>query len=402
MGTIRLASASITSLALGLAVLGAPVAARDPATRYVDDDGMAGRTGCDGTRSVPRKIQHAIKAAGPGDTILVCPGTYTEQLSITGARDGLTLRAVEPWTAVIRTPRDLSGSPSTLITIDGVDRVRVQWLQLQARTAAPCDRLQYGVLVRDAHGTEVRSLRIEPLGPDTIGRCGYRIGIAVHRGASAFVGYNLIRDFTHTGILVQGSRTTATVYRNSIRYFHLAEAADAEQSYYPRGIESYESLVTIRANVIRGGPGPGWPTPVLDAGMDLVLGDGSIVAGNTVRRTYLGIDTHLFEEYPGGTQPRAIVRGNVITGGPPGSYGDSTGLWIGDASTYSGNRVSGYEYGAYVFSDYTVTLRGNDFRGNRLTDCYDDEQEENEAQLSTWIDNLGDTSYPPGICSPGP
>ncbi len=196
----------LVGLSVGLAALGAPVAASSPTTRYVDDDGRAGRSGCDGTRSVPRKVQHAIKAAAPGDTILVCPGTYTEQLRIRGARDGLTVKAVEPWTAVIRTPSRLTGSPSALMTIDGVDEVRIQWLQLAVRTAQPCARLHHGVLVRDAHDAQVRSLRIEPLGSDTIGRCGYRHGIVVSHGSSAMVGYNLIRDFTETGIEIIGAR----------------------------------------------------------------------------------------------------------------------------------------------------------------------------------------------------
>lgn len=65
MGTIRFAFATITSLALGLAALVGPAAARSPTTRYVDDDGSTGRTGCNGTRSVPRKVQrHPGRRAG--------------------------------------------------------------------------------------------------------------------------------------------------------------------------------------------------------------------------------------------------------------------------------------------------------------------------------------------------
>ncbi len=98
----------------------------------------------------------------------------------------------------------------------------------------------------------------------------------MYRGASAFVGYNLIRDFTGAGIWVYGARTTATVYRNSIRYLHAAEAPDADGSSAVGGHRAYLGpLVTIRDNVVRSGPGPGWPTPVLDTGMDLPLGTGA-------------------------------------------------------------------------------------------------------------------------------
>ncbi len=66
--------------------------------------------------------------------------------------------------------------------------------------------------------------------------------------------------------------------------------------------------------------------------------------------------------------------------------------------------MSGYGFGAYVNGEYhgprAATLRGNDFRGNDILDCSD--YFPAEGALSVWIDNLGDTSDPPGICSPAP
>ena len=66
-------------MALGALVLGspAPAAAGGPVTRWVDDDGHAGSRGCDTTRSAFRTVQPAIDASGPGDTIVVCPGSYS-------------------------------------------------------------------------------------------------------------------------------------------------------------------------------------------------------------------------------------------------------------------------------------------------------------------------------------
>jgi hypothetical protein len=66
-----------------------------PTTRFVDDDGLAGANGCDGNNTVPRRIQGAINHANEGDTILVCPGSYTGFLIDEDADhpDGLTVPA---------------------------------------------------------------------------------------------------------------------------------------------------------------------------------------------------------------------------------------------------------------------------------------------------------------------
>jgi len=391
MRTFRIALSPLLGVALGLTALGGLPAAASQRTLYVDDDGHAGRIGCDGTKPVARRVQRAIRFARPGDTIMVCPGTYTEQLTITGDREGLTVRAVDPWTAIIRTPRDLKGPSPSLITIDSVDRVRLRSLRLEAHTVEPCDRLSHAVRVRHSRETELRSLRIAPRGLATLGPCGYNTGIVVHRGASASLRHNRVQDFALTGIWVYGGGTSADVFHNSIRYFHATETIDGE---YATGIQvDYRPRVDIRDNVIRSGPGPGWTTPLLLDGMGLTLGDGSVVAGNRVQRTFYGIVTDV-----DGPPPRAVIRDNLITEGSP----DGVGLWIQERATYIRNRVSGYAVGAYADTGHdgapVATLRDNDFRGNDILDCND----ANGEALSIWIDNLGDTSDPPGLCSPGP
>src|SRR5687767_9175415 len=64
------------SLAMVLVVV-APVAAV-PATFVVDDDAMASASNCGAADAAYTTIQSAVDAAGPGDNVIVCPGTYAE------------------------------------------------------------------------------------------------------------------------------------------------------------------------------------------------------------------------------------------------------------------------------------------------------------------------------------
>ncbi|MGB2874171.1 MAG: post-COAP-1 domain-containing protein [Gaiellaceae bacterium] len=65
-----------------------PVAA-SPGTLVVDDDGMGTVGDCNATTSTFATINAAIAAASPGDTIIVCPGTYNEQVNVD--KNNLTL-----------------------------------------------------------------------------------------------------------------------------------------------------------------------------------------------------------------------------------------------------------------------------------------------------------------------
>ncbi len=70
------------------------------ATLVVDADGTydAATNGCDGTDAVPyTTIQAAVDAAAAGDTVLVCPGTYTETVTFSDTTpDDLTVTGADP------------------------------------------------------------------------------------------------------------------------------------------------------------------------------------------------------------------------------------------------------------------------------------------------------------------
>lgn len=116
-----------TTLVASMILTGASVhAGADPITTWVDDDGTVGAADCGGSREAFTSIQLAIELAGPGDTINVCPGRYTEELEIDGrAKRRLTLRSVVPHEAVLASPEvshlhALIRVFSSRVTIDGL------------------------------------------------------------------------------------------------------------------------------------------------------------------------------------------------------------------------------------------------------------------------------------------
>jgi hypothetical protein len=60
-----------------------PQTALAQSTLVVDEDGQASATDCNSTLSTFSSIQVAVDAASPGDTIFICPGIFSEQVTVT-------------------------------------------------------------------------------------------------------------------------------------------------------------------------------------------------------------------------------------------------------------------------------------------------------------------------------
>jgi len=98
-------SAVIVLLVLSTVLPAIPVVRAAPATLVVDDDGQASPTDCNATDTAYTSIQAAISAASDGDEIVVCPGTYNEQITIN--KNGLKVRSFDG--------SAVDGTPDTVI-----------------------------------------------------------------------------------------------------------------------------------------------------------------------------------------------------------------------------------------------------------------------------------------------
>lgn len=98
MRRLALVLTALTLGSIGLTALPASAAS----TLVVDDDAMGAPGNCGAVTPTFSSIQAAVTAASPGDTIQVCPGTYTEnvtvakQLFLKGAKAGVDARTRTP------------------------------------------------------------------------------------------------------------------------------------------------------------------------------------------------------------------------------------------------------------------------------------------------------------------
>jgi len=186
---LRLGAAVLGLVAVSATVTSQPAQAQ--VTLVVDDDGKATASDCDASQKAFGSIQAAVDAAAPGSTILICPGTYAEQVVVTTSN--LTIRGVDQVRTVLRPtalPVD-SGSP-----IGGTTRSSI-------------------LLVHGATGVTVASLTIDGSAAD---------GGATHFANCAIVGFTLgiyyrnssgTVDSTHTTNIRSGARCSAAVFAES-------------------------------------------------------------------------------------------------------------------------------------------------------------------------------------------
>lgn len=399
---LPLATAAVALFLLGLA---APVAAGEARTWVVDDDGTAGATGCAGARPVSTTIQAAVDASGPGDTILVCPGRYPEQVTIAGTgHRGLTLRAVRPATVVV-TPASVEAvyGYRPVLTVSS-PRVTVQWLTIGARTGGTCEGYT-GILVDGASDVRLQSNRIVPTGKgSTLGPCGVRFGIIVTNGSSRVrVAHNLVRDHRQSAIIVLGS-SEVRVVRNSVRWWHEGSTITAGASPAcvagpagitpDAGISFDDSTGRIRANAISGPAAASWWDQALPLAIGVESTGSILVTDNRIVQSRTGIR---LQSVTGGTVARNAVAGlTALDLCVPA--GEGIALSASGSVTVSDNTVTRMGTGLAAFDTVGSTFSGNSATASLDNDCLDDSGATLDLVDNAWADNAGAVSLPAGLC----
>jgi parallel beta-helix repeat protein len=412
-GRRRLTAISLGILAAVMTTI-SPVSANSASTtRWVDNDGHAGARGCDSSARAFTHVQAAVDASDVNDVVVVCPGTYTEQIVITGDRAGLTLRSSKPFGATLKTPGVLVDTylgTANLLFIDTVNRVTVQGFKMIVRTSGPCDDVDATILASGSRHTSIRGNRILAPGSGSGAACIQGVGVAIFdrvgHPASAVVGFNEVRDAVFVGIWALGAEsTTATIVHNSVRaYFGKPPTGGSPvPGTGPGGQFAIGMFGRARGNITNNVIQGAGAAPLTSGSSTFIIG--IAVVGLT------GSPSTAFRNGP------IDVHGNIVRRVLYGLYGVSADqLTIRDnvfRNAYIGLRFEGAEGNAvsqntvatkYIGIQVDAASSGNQLRRNSLSgngvSCQDDSVGSGTAGTANgWHANTAaQTSSPTGIC----
>jgi hypothetical protein len=201
---LLLAGGFVTALAGPAAAAGIHYVAPPPAVPLLD-------TGC----QFPgfNTIQAAVAASNPGDTIIVCPGGYPEQVTI---NKNLTLTGSS---ATIQAPGPLTGDLNIVDVVGAATVVTMSDFVVSGPGSSGCGSIHTGIAVLggatlNLNDTTVRNIRDTPFSGCQNGE-GIRVGTP--RGSStpdvghATIDNVVVTGYQKNGIVVAGVGSSAQV-----------------------------------------------------------------------------------------------------------------------------------------------------------------------------------------------
>jgi parallel beta-helix repeat protein len=289
-------------------------------------------------------VQAAVNAAAPsGDTILVDPGTYTEQVTI---NKSLTIEGNGAG-AIIQSPSTLTPDAIGLMAVvelNNAATVNINNLTVQGPVASG-QVINAGILVvggatADVTNSSIADIAANPLtGVNNTGN-GIQVGTGQGGGQTghATITNCTITDYQKTGIITGGPGTTVTIAGNTIT------GVGPETRISQNGIQiSAGTIATVSNNSIsnneftgtNSGPNPLNSTQAIGI---LNFSDSSSFTGNTVFGNDLGILSTNSVTTGAGT----TISGNTVQGSFEGIFLDQ------GTNTVSDNNITGNNIGVAV------------------------------------------------------
>jgi len=353
-------------------------------------------------------IQSAVTAAPPGAHIMVCPGTYVEQVTIPAGKDGLTLQSKKPLAAIIQAPAVMT-PPKAIVRIQSHD-VKIQQFTIQGPGGFPCDSLEYGVRVDSGGSATIEHNHITHIRDNPYSGCQNGVAVQVGRAAEAQTGSATIRnnqidDYQKNGVTISNADSSGDVENNVIQGagptplnaqngVQISDGATARVKNNTISGNIYAGLAVTATGILLFSPGA---TDVEsnrlnanDTSIYAFDADGSSEVENNVavNGTYDGITVDASDGLP--------VENNKTNSNDQGiGVYETSGASI-DNNQAKDNRTNGFYADPDALSN---TFRNNAANDSGMFDCRDDSHGGGtSATANFWLNDHGDTSSPPGIC----
>jgi len=428
-----------------------------PARLLVDDDLVQCPT------AQYMSIQAAVNDAQPGDHIDVCPGTYHEQVIISGSgKNNIQLRSTKQWAAVIKAPTVMVPDPAdngffTILRISGAQNVTILAFTIAGPGPDFCGSLHYGIRVdHDGsanilgnHITDIRDQYRPPPDPFAGQPSGCQNGMGVVVGGhfndvvfstgSARIEGNLVDKYQKNGVVVGGSGSSAVIAAN--RVFGFGPTSGIAQN----GIEVLQDATAeVKHNFSSGHIYT--PQTVAPTGVLLALAGSVDIHHNTITQN----DVDMYAELSSAPSSLAHNRtrastfdgivvdlaNNVTVGENLTEQNGGPGIGLYDGAmgnTLENNQIDRntptcpltcFGGGILLYEANDNTLRGNHIRNNGTFNNLDNTDgirvntpstgniiESNhlrgnlthdchDASMgNTWADNHGQTSFGTAVCS---
>jgi hypothetical protein len=315
----RLITIAAVAIAAPLAIGFAQSAHAAPATIVVDDDGQGSAADCNDATPAQSTVQGGVNTAVPTDIVLVCPGTYTEQVTI---GQDLTLEGTDQAGVVIKAPASLVSSTcaptvgTTIVDICGGAFVGLQSLTVSGPRSA--DQLDYGVLVTGGATIDASNVTIQDIRDDPFSGAQHGVALRIGSGPAGQVGHGTVDSVTvkryqKTGLEVDGPGSDATLTNNVVHGVGPTPLIAQNGIQISRSAGATVSRNTVLSNECEAGTcGPDVATDSLSAGVLLFQPDAAstTVSANTIVGNDMGVYNLQTDTDPG----TVTVSSNAVLG----------------------------------------------------------------------------------------